>query len=52
MTIEVECIVVDPYRVVEIELAVGEFCPELWHGRDSRGQLVAKSIKRVATRHR
>ena len=52
MTIEVERIVVDPHRIVQIELAVGQLCPELGYGRDPHGQLVAKPIKGVATGHR
>ena len=32
MTIEIEPVVVDPYRIVQVELAVGQLCPELWYG--------------------
>jgi hypothetical protein len=34
MTIEVERIVLDPHRIVQIELAVGQLCPELRYRRD------------------
>jgi len=34
MTIEIERIVLDPHRIVQIELAVGQLCPELRYRRD------------------
>ena len=34
MTIQIEFLVVDPHRVVQIELAVGQLCPELGYRRD------------------
>jgi hypothetical protein len=34
MTIEVERIVLDPHRIVQFELAVGQLCPELRYRRD------------------
>jgi hypothetical protein len=52
MTIEVERIVLDPHRIIQIELAVGQLCPEFGYGGDPYGQLVAKPIKGVATGHR
>ena len=52
MTIEVERIVVDPHRMVQIQLAVGQLCPELGYGRDPCRELVAKPIEAVASRHR
>jgi hypothetical protein len=48
MMIAVERIVVDPHRIVQIELAVGQLCPELGYGRDPYRQLAAKPIKCVA----
>jgi hypothetical protein len=52
MTIEVERIVLDPHRIVQIELAIGQLCPELRYRRDPSGQLVAKPIDGIATGHR
>ena len=52
VTIEVERVVVDPHRIVQIELTIGQLCPELGDGRDPCGQFVAKPIKGVATGHR
>jgi len=52
MTRQVEVLVLDPHRMVQVQLGIGELCPELRQRLDPRRQIVMESIEGVATGNR
>ncbi|SIK89941.1 Uncharacterised protein [Mycobacteroides abscessus subsp. abscessus] len=51
VTVDVEVVVVDPHRVIQIQPAIGEFLPEGRDALDAFGQLGPQFLERVATRN-
>src|SRR6185312_1540078 len=51
MSLELEIVVIDPHRVIEVELTVSELQVKFGHCADTQRHRVAESLKAVTARH-